>query len=71
MERKNMAKKSNIYKFDIIERVISEVSCETKEEAVENDNNKKNNNNKHKNRYHKHHKPKQGNKNGKGENRSN
>ena len=43
----------------------------TKEEAVENDNNKKNNNNKHKNRYHKHHKPKQGNKNGKGENRSN
>lgn len=30
-----MAKKSNIYKFDIIERVISEVSCETKEEAVE------------------------------------
>ena len=43
----------------------------TKEEAVENDNNKKNNNNKHKNKYHKHHKPKQGNKNGKGENRSN
>ena len=33
--------------------------------------NKKNNNNKHKNKYHKHHKPKQGNKNGKGENRSN
>ena len=30
-----MAKKSNIYKFDIIERVISEVSCESKEEAVE------------------------------------
>ena len=43
----------------------------TKEEAVENDNNKKNNNNKHKNKYHKHHKPTQGNKNGKGENRSN
>ena len=29
-----MAKKSNIYKFDIIERVISEVECDSKDEAV-------------------------------------
>ena len=29
-----MAKKSNVYKFEIIERVINEVSCENKEDAV-------------------------------------
>ena len=29
-----MAKKTNVYKFEIIERVINEVSCENKEDAV-------------------------------------
>ena len=30
-----MAKNSNIYKFDIIERIIGEIDFETKEEVVE------------------------------------